>query len=72
MKTEDARLEGFSAKDGIQRVVLGERVRLTRADCIELIDWIWSLEDELLTVREQLAAGNYGEKLTCPPSGGAC
>jgi len=45
----------------LQRVVLGGHARLSRADCTELINWISSVEDELLTARDQIA-GHVGRK----------
>lgn len=62
MKTADGTNRPLKPLNKLQSIVLGERVRLTRSECIELVDWIWSLEEEVLAARQYLAKDNVDIK----------
>jgi len=55
METVDGMKRPLRPLNKLQEAVLGNGVRLSPSDLIELVDWISSLEDELLAVREQIA-----------------
>ena len=62
METVDGMKRPLRSLNKLQEAVLGNGVRLSPSDLIELVDWISSLEDELLAVREQIAE-NLGSNL---------
>lgn len=52
MQTENGTKRPLVALNKLQSIILGERRRLTRVECLELENWVLSLEDEVLAARK--------------------
>lgn len=52
MQTENGTKRPLVALNKLQSIILGKRGRLTRVECLELENWVLSLEDEVLAARK--------------------